>query len=192
MDVVSEFLNRFKKDPYDAEADVYKAAIRKNPADKGLWAQYAKFRLRYHFAHPEENRSMEAVEQFERLDHSDLLDPEFYYLMGRYWQGTDEKKAKQWFLEGIKRFNQYVEKNPALKNDYMEITLATALNLMTLQPHPMTPELEKYFKSIHKSYPLHIKRVELEKEIEKPTYGSARVQSLTQDMERIRKPKGQS
>jgi hypothetical protein len=112
--------------------------------------------------------------------------------MGRYWQGSDEKKAKAWFLEGIKRFNQYVEKNPALKGDYMEITLATALNLMTLQPKPIDPELEKCFKSIHKSYPLHIKRVELEKEIEKPNYDSKRVQALTQDMENIRQSRGQS
>jgi len=183
---LASILDGLKKDEYTEEVDRFKAAIRKNPGDLRLRAQYAKLCLRHYLGKALEPEPVEAVGQIENLDHSDLFDPEFYYLIGRYYQGSGNRKAKGYYLEGVKRYNQYVVKNPHLKLDYLETTLASALNLMTLQTGVVDPELSKFFKCIHRSYPLHIKRVELESVIEKPESDPDCIRQLRQEVEQLK------
>jgi len=75
--------------------------------------------------------------------------------MGKYYQGIDDKKARQVYVEGITRFNRYIEMNPGLKHDYVETAFSMALNLLALQSTQIDPELEKFFKSIRKTYLKH-------------------------------------
>ena len=88
-------------------------------------------------------------------------------MVGRYYQEMGNLKAQTIYLAGIQHFNRYVKKNPAIKSDFVETTYAIALNFVSLQYGQVQPDLEKFFKIIRKSYPLHNKRVELEYELRK-------------------------
>ena len=104
------------------------------------------------------------------------FDLQCHYLVGKYYQeAKDNRKAYQVYLNAIKRFNQYVVKNPDLKSENVELAYSVALNLMTLQSSPFDPELEKCFKNIRKSYPLHVKRIEFENEMAKPAPDKVRI-----------------
>ncbi|HTC19708.1 MAG TPA: hypothetical protein VK859_02600, partial [bacterium] len=48
------------------------------------------------------------------------------------------------------------------------------------------PDLEKFFKIIRKSYPLHNKRLELENELRKPSPNQAHVKQLTQELRELK------
>jgi hypothetical protein len=151
------FLAFVKNIIYSAEFKNYKKALKDNPEDHTLRARFAKYCLRHYFTHQAaaETHLIEAVNQFESIVHSDIFDLEIYYLMGKYYQGMDNHKAKQVYLDGIARFNRYIDKNPGLKHDYVEVAFAMALNLLTLQSSHIDPELAKFFKSIRKSYLKH-------------------------------------
>lgn len=186
---ISNIFTRISKDHADsADCRKFRKAIKNNADDHILRTRFAKHCLQYCFTKQDagKNLCMEAIEQFETITHTDVFDPEFFYLMGRFYQKIDEQKAQSAYLDGIKRFNQYIEINPGLRNEYMEITLATALNLLTLKSNPIDPELEKFFKIVRKSYPLHVKRVELEKEIENRESDPGRIQQLKEELKRLR------
>lgn len=184
---LSPFLKFLKNYVHSAEFRKYKKAIRKNPSDYILRAQFAKYCLQHCFTHHGgmETHRIEAVNQFENITRSDIFDPEIYYLMGRYCQQTDNRRAKEVYLEGIKQFNRYIEKNPDFRSE-METTLAIAMNLLTLQTSHVDPELEKFFKYIRRSYPLHVKRVELENEMEKTDSDQERIKQLIQEVKQLK------
>ncbi len=189
LNIISNAFNRISKQHADSsDCRQFRKAIKNNSDDHILRTRFAKHCLQYCFAKKELVKELcsEAIEQFETITRTDVFDPEFFYLMGRFYQNIDERKAQSAYLEGIKRFNQYIEKNPGLRNQFMEITLATALNLLTLKSNPIDPELEKFFKLVRKSYPLHIKRVELEKEIENRESDPGRVQQLKEELKRLK------
>ncbi len=186
MGIFSPILNVLKKDPYSTEDRQYQESLKKNPDDIKLRAQYAKFCLRRHFTRENASQRLESVEWFENNDFSDLFDPEFYYLMGRYYHRNNDEKAKVLYLRDIREFNRYIEMNPYLKKDFMELALATVLHLMTLQPDHCDPEIVKFFDSVHKCYPLHVKRVKLENEIEKSGAGSSRVKQMSDEIKKLK------
>lgn len=164
----------------------FKKTLRRNPGDHDLRARFTKYCLHHHSVSQDGPHGAEAAAQFEILNQTDVFDPEIYYLMGKFFQGADKRKARQVYHAGITRFNRYIEKNPGLRNDFMEITLAVALNLLTLQAGPFDQELERFFKCIRKSYPIHVKRVELESEIEKPDPDSEIVRQLKQEILKLK------
>ncbi len=186
MGFFTSLINKFKKNPQTAEELQYRETLNKIPDDIGLRVKFTKICLRRHFTKETSAETLEAVEWFEKNGFSEIFDPEFFYLMGRFYQRKRDDRAKEMYLTGIREFNRYIGMNPGLKQDFMEVALANALNLMTLQPDHCDPELLKFFNSLHKSYPLHIKRVELESEIEKSNTDSKRVKQLTDEMKRIK------
>jgi hypothetical protein len=173
---------------YSSDYKKYQKALRKNPQDHGLRAQFVKFCLTNHF-------TMEGVSPahltgalglYEELTRTDLFDPQVYYLVGRYYQDKDSTKAQTVYLAGVRHFNRYVEKNPNLKSDYVDMAYAIALNFVTQQYGQIHPDLEKFFKIIRKSYPLHNKRVELENELRKPSPNPNLVQQLSQELRELK------
>jgi hypothetical protein len=192
--LLSPLLVFLKNYVHSAEFRKFKKALRQNPSDHALRTQFAKYCLHHCFTQTVvfENHHVEAVSQFEKIVKSDIFDPEIYYLMGRYCQKSDNHQAKEVYLEGIKHFNRYIEKNPGMRADYMETTLAIALNLLTLQSAHIDPELEKFFKYVRKSYPLHVKRVELENEMEKKAPDPERVKKLIQEAKELKAEHEQS
>jgi hypothetical protein len=186
--ILSPFLKFLKHYVHSAEFRKFKKTLRRNPNDHGLRTKFAKYCLLHCFTQTAvmESHRVEAIHQFEMIVKSDVFDPEIYYLMGRFCQRSDNQKAKEVYLEGIRSFNRYIEKNPGLREEYMETTLAIALNLLTLQNARIDPELEKFFKYIRKSYPLHVKRVELENEMEKKEPNLTRVRQLVEEARQIK------
>jgi hypothetical protein len=124
---------------------------------------------------------------FDAIENSANFDLQCHYLVGKYYQeNKDNRKAYQVYLNAIKRFNQYVAKNPEHKSDNSELAYSIALNLMTLQSSPAAPDLEKCFKNIRKSYPLHLKRIELENEMARPAPDKVRVHQLGEEIKRLK------
>ncbi len=152
--VFSPLLNALKNLAYSIEFKNFKKALKNNPEDHALRARFAKYCLRHYFDHQTaaENHLVEAVNQFDSIVNSDAFDLEIYYLMGKYYQEANSKKAQQVYLDGITRFNRYIEKNPGLKHDYIEVAFAMALNLLALESGHADFELEKFFKLIRKTY----------------------------------------
>jgi hypothetical protein len=150
-------LNFLKRLAYSAEFTNFKKVLKDNPNDHALRARFAKYCLKHYFNHQAaaETHLIEAVNQFDNIVHSDIFDLEIYYLMGKYYQGMDNIKAKQVYLDGITRFNRYIEMNPGLKHENVETAFSMALNLLALQSTPIDPEVEKFFKSIRKTYLKH-------------------------------------
>jgi hypothetical protein len=186
--IFSPLLKSLKRYAHSSDFRKFKKALRKNPDDHALRTQFAKYCLHHCFTQLVvfENHHVEAVNQFEAIVKADIFDPEVYYLMGRYCQKSDNQRAKEVYLDGIKHFNRYIEKNPGLRAEYMETTLAIALNLLTLQTTRADPELEKFFKYVRKSYPLHVKRVELESEMEKTKPDMTRVRQLVEEARQLK------
>ena len=153
----SPVLNFLKRLAYTAEFTNFKKILKNNPNDHALRAKFAKYCLKHYFNHQAvaETHLIEAVNQFDNIVSSDIFDLEIFYLMGKYYQGMDDRKAKQVYLEGITRFNRYVEKNPGLKHDHVETAFSMALNLLALQTGHIDPELEKFFKSVRRTYLKH-------------------------------------
>ncbi len=174
---------------YSREHKKFKEALRRNSHDHGLRAQFVKFCVASHNALdggvPEAHLS-EALAYYEDLTKTDLFDPQIYYLVGRYYQGKDNLKAQNVYLAGIQHFNHYVAKRPALKSDFIDMAYAIALNFVTLQYGQNHPDLEKFFKTIRKSYPIHNKRVELENELRKPEPNQALIQQLAKELRELK------
>ncbi|HTC20450.1 MAG TPA: hypothetical protein VK859_06370 [bacterium] len=178
-----------KKSSYTSEYKRFEKAMEANPHDHGLKAQFIKFCLLNRFTKHEviEEHITEALRLFEAIENGESFDLQCHYLVGKYYQeAKDNRKAYQVYLNAIKRFNQYVVKNPDLKSENVELAYSVALNLMTLQSSPFDPELEKCFKNIRKSYPLHVKRIEFENEMAKPAPDKVRIHQLTEEIRALK------
>lgn len=183
------FSKKSKKDAqYTNEYEKYKKAIPRNSHDHGLKTQFVKFCLVSHFTVEGVPRAhlTEALALYEEVAKSDSFDPQVYYLVGRYYQDKDDLKAQAVYLAGVQHFNRYVLKNPGLKSDYVELAYALALNFLTHQYGQIHPDLEKFFKIIRKSYPLHNKRIELENELRKPSPNQAHIKRLAQELRELK------
>jgi hypothetical protein len=95
---------------------------------------------------------VEAVNQFENVVHSEVLDLEVFYLMGKYYQGQDDKRAMEIYKAGIKRYNDFVSKSVDFKHDYVEMAFMIAINLLSLEANHADPELGKFFKNLRRTY----------------------------------------
>lgn len=152
--LITPFLQFFKKLVYVAELRKYKEALRRNPQDHHLRARYAKFCLTNYFQDSTSPKStmVEAVNQFENIAHSEVLDLEIFYLMGKYYQGHDNAKAVEIYKKGIKRYNDFVTKSVEFRHEHVETAFAMALNLLSLESNHADPELERFFKTIRRTY----------------------------------------
>jgi len=167
----------------------FKKAMERNSGDYGLKAQFIKFCLLNRFTNTKtiENYIAEALALFETIENSHGFDIQCHYLVGKYYQeDKNYRKAYYIYLTAIKRFNQYVEKHPNLKSENSELAYSIALNLMILQSNPVDPEVEKCFKIIHKSFPLHVKRFEFENEMAKPAPNKDRIKQLKEEIRQLK------
>jgi hypothetical protein len=98
---------------------------------------------------------VEAVNQFENIDHSELLDLEVYYLMGKYYLGQCDEKAAEVFLKGIRKYNEFATRHFALRNEHVETAFNIALSLLKLDHSNAGPDLEKFFKIVRNTYLKH-------------------------------------
>jgi len=132
----------------------FKDAVKRNPSDHSLRARFAKFCLNYHFNNQDFSRldEIEAVNQFENIDHSEVRDLEIYFLMGKYYLGTNDKKAAEVFLKGIKSYNEFSARDYAMRHEYVEMAFGIALNLLKLENNDTGPELEQFFKIVRHTY----------------------------------------
>jgi len=191
MDLFAHILSSPQKQNYSQYSSEYKKfqkALERNPDDHALRAQFAKFCLNSHFTLEgvPEGHVAEALAHYDEIVNSDHFDLALYYLVGRYFQDKDDLKAQKVYLAGILHFNRYIEHNPGLKSDHVEIAYALALNYVTLQYGQTHPEMEKFFKTIRKSYPLHNKRVELENELRKPKPDPERIKQVAQELKDLK------
>jgi mRNA-degrading endonuclease RelE of RelBE toxin-antitoxin system len=151
--IASPFLNLLKKLVQLVEFKRYKDALRRNPQDHHLRARFAKYCLNSYFQDSTSKfHVVEAVNQFENIVHSDVLDLEVFYLMGKFYQGQDNKKAMDIYKQGIKRYNDFVTKSVEFRHEHVETAFAIALNLLALESNHADPELEKFFKTIRRTY----------------------------------------
>lgn len=190
MDLVSQLSSLFgKENTYAAEYKRFKTAISRNPRDSALKAQFINFCLLNRFMKHEikEDHITEALQLFETIDQRDAFDLQCQYLVGKYYQEEkDTRKAYRIYLEAIKNFNRHVTKNPSLKAENAELAYSIALNVMTLQSNPVDPELKQCFTILRKSYPLHLKSIELENEMAKPAPDPARIKELKEEIRRLK------
>jgi hypothetical protein len=153
--IASPFLNLLKRLVHLIEFKKFKDAVHRNPQDHYLRARFAKYCLESYFQAASPSKDVfvvEAVNQFENVVHSEVLDLEVYYLMGKYYQGLDNKKAMEIYKSGIKRYNDFVSKSIEFRHDYVETAFMIALNLLNLEANHADPELEKFFKNIRRTY----------------------------------------
>ena len=147
------FLNFLKRLVRAVELRKYKKALYRNPNDSYLRARYAKYCLDSYFQDTANKiHVVEAVNQFETIDHSEIPDLEMFYLMGKFYQGTDNQKAAAVYKKGIKRYNDFAEINLEFRHEHVEKAFAIALNLLVLESNHADPELEKFFKTIRRTY----------------------------------------
>jgi len=153
LNVASPFLNFLKKLAHSVEFRKFKDAVRRNPQDHHLRARFAKYCLNHYFKDsPSQIHVVEAVNQFENIVHSEVLDLEVFYLMGKYYQGKDDKKAREVYQTGIKRYNEFVAKSVEFRHTYVETGFMIALNLLALEANKADPELVQFFKNIRRTY----------------------------------------
>ena len=151
--IASPFLNLLKKLVRLVELKKYRDALRRNPQDHYLRARYAKYCLNSYFQDASAKvHVVEAVNQFENVVHSEVLDLEVFYLMGKFYQGQDNAKAKEVYRQGIKRYNDFVVKSLEFRHEHVETAFAIALNLLALESNHADPELEKFFKTVRRTY----------------------------------------
>ncbi len=151
--IFSPFLSLLKKLVRVVELRKYKEALRRNPQDHYLRARYAKYCLNSYFQDASSKiHIVEAVNQFENIEHSDVLDLEVFYLMGKYYQGNNNLKAIDIYRKGIRRYNQYVDKSIEFRHEHVETAFAIALNLLALESNNADAELEKFFKNLRRTY----------------------------------------
>ena len=144
----------FLKIAHRIEFNKFKNAIKQNPNDPFIRARFAKFCLNHYFSHQGVSRleAMEAVQQFEKIDQLELKELEIYYLMGKYYQGQDDKKAAEVYLKGIRRYNEFFNQDTATRHEFVEMAFNIALNLLKLENNQAGPELELFFKIVRHTY----------------------------------------
>ena len=153
VSVASPILFILKRYVRWSELRKYKEALRRNPHDHVLRARYAKLCLDSYFQDSSsKTHIVEAVNQFENIVHSEVMDLEMFYLMGKYYQGKDDKKAIEVYRDGIKRFNDHMAKTPGFRHEQIETAFSLALSLLALESNNADPELEKFFKIIRRTY----------------------------------------
>ncbi len=134
----------------------YKEALRRNPQDHYLRARYAKYCLNSYFQDAgSKMHVVEAVNQFENIEHSEVLDLEVFYLMGKFYQGNDNKRAIEVYKKGIQRYNDFVDKSIGFRHEHVETAFAIALNLLALESNHADMELDKFFKNLRRTYLKH-------------------------------------
>jgi hypothetical protein len=150
MSIVDIFL----KIAHRIEFNQFKNAIKRNPKDHVLRARFAKFCLNHYFSHQGVSREdeMEAVKQFESLDPLELKELEIYYLMGKYYQGQDDKMAAEVYRKGIKRYIEFADQDDAKRHEFVEMAFSLALNLLKIENNHAGPELELFFKIVRHTY----------------------------------------
>ena len=154
--LASPFLTFLKKLVRLVELKKYKDALRRNPQDTVLRARYAKYCLNTYFQDSSSKvHVVEAVNQFENIVYSEVLDLEVFYLMGKFYQGNDNKKAIEIYQKGIKRYNDFVTKSVEFRHEHVETAFSIALNLLALESNHADPELEKFFKIVRRTYLKH-------------------------------------
>jgi hypothetical protein len=120
------FMDIFLKIAHGFEFKKFKDAVKRNPGDQLLRARFAKFCLNHYFNH--QNASgldeKEAVYQFENIDHLELRDLEIYYLMGKYYRGQDDGKAAAVYWQGIKKYNEFSNRDYAMKHECVEMAFS--------------------------------------------------------------------
>ncbi len=148
------FMDIFLKIAHGVEFKKFKDAVKRNPNDHVLRARFAKFCLNHYFSHQGVSRldEIEAVKQFESIDHLELRELEIYYLMGKYYLGQDDKMAADVYLKGIKRYNEFSHHDAAMRHEFVEMAFSLALNLLKLENNHAGPELEQFFKIIRHTY----------------------------------------
>lgn len=153
LNFVTPFLNFLKKIVSVFEFKKFKDAVRRNPHDHHLRARFAKYCLNLYFQGSSSKvHAVEAVNQFENIVHSEVLDLEVFYLMGKYYQGQDDNKAIEIYKKGIKRYNDFVTKSIQFRHEHVETAFMIAINLLSLEANHADPELEKFFKNIRQTY----------------------------------------
>jgi len=172
-----------------AEYKRFKKALEKNPGDLGLKDQFVKFCLMNRFTNQEgdEDHIPEALTLFATIENREPFDLQCHYLVGKYYQEErDFRRAYGIYLAAIKRFNHFAQKDPNFKSDNSELAYSVALNLMALQSDPVDPHVEVCFKIIRKSFPLHVKRAELDAEMAKPAPDKMRIRKLSDEIQKLR------
>lgn len=133
----------------------FKDAVKRNPADQGLRVRFAKFCLRHYFNHQAvaQEHLVEAVNQYEGISKDpEIFDLEIFYLMGKYYHGQNNEKAIEVYRQGIRKFNHYIDQNPGLKHEYVEMAFGIAMNLLSLEPNRSDADLDQFFKTVRKTY----------------------------------------
>lgn len=151
------FLNFLRHFVNGVEYERFKAAVKRNPSDTYLRVRFAKHCLKQYFNHDQKTvavkrHAFEAVNSFENIVHNDVADLEVFNLMGKYYQGTDNAKAAEVYRRGIRTYNDLVAKSQAFKHEYVETAFSIALNLLALEPNGVDADLEKFFKTVRKTY----------------------------------------
>ncbi|HVZ80431.1 MAG TPA: hypothetical protein VHE12_06455 [bacterium] len=178
-----------KGSDFEAELKRYRIALQRNPNDLDLKTDLIKFILLNRFTDPQNvgEYIQEALRTFETVAGSDLFDFQCHYLVGKYYQEVkDGKNAYRVYLGALKRFNKMSEKDVNLRAEHTELAYSVALNLMTLQHDPVDPEVEKCFKVIRRSFPLHLKRIEYEHEMGKPAPDRSKLKKLVEEIKSLR------
>lgn len=153
LNFASPIINFLKKLVHVAEYRKFKDAVRRNPQDHHLRARFAKFCLKNYFQGSSSKLQLvEAVNQFENIVHSEVLDLEVFYLMGKFYQGQDNAKAIEIYRKGIKRYNDFVNKSIEFRHEQVETAFSIALNMLNLESEKNDPELEKFFKTLRRTY----------------------------------------
>jgi len=153
VNFASPFLNFLRKLVQFVEFRKFKEAVHRNPQDHHLRARFAKYCLKHYFQGSSSKvHVVEAVNQFENIVHSEVLDLEIYYLMGKYYQGQDNEKAKDIYRKGIQRYNEFVSKSIEFRHDYVETAFMIALNLLSLESNHADSDLQKFFKNLRRTY----------------------------------------
>jgi hypothetical protein len=151
--IATPFLSFLKRLVRLVELRKFKQALRRNPQDHYLRARFTKFCLNNYFQDSSSKiHVVEAVNQFENIIHAEVLDLEVFYLMGKFYQGNDNKKAIEVYKGGIKRYNDFVAKSIEFRHEQVEMAFAIALNLLSLEANHVDPELEKFFKTLRRTY----------------------------------------
>ncbi len=136
-----------------AELKSFKESIRKNPNDIELRMKFIKYCLRKHFKHQQLSyHATEAVNQFESIAYSKITDVEVFYLMGKFYEGNDDKKTQAVYRQGIELFNKFAKEKMILTSDFVELAFAMALNLLKLEQYHPGEELKQFFKIVKKRY----------------------------------------
>jgi len=178
-----------KESDYSSEYKRFRKAVDQHPSDEGLRFQFIKFCLlnRITGRGTHADHIQEALGLFESIQNSEAFDLQCHYLVGKYYQEEkNPRKAYQVYLDALKRFNRMVTANPGLKNDNADQAYSVSLNLMTLQSDPVDPEVEKCFKTIRKSLPLNLKRIEFDAERAKPVPDPIRIKHLAAEIRKLK------